>query len=103
MCAFGKLLLNLLVKLNVAAEALNLPLLFVISLNQRLSLRALVLKLGRQLMILKDSQSRGGLELLVVESHQIGLRFFDFKVHLLLDFLDCLNLVALSVVNLNHA
>jgi len=54
-------------------------------------------------VILQDGQSRLRLQLLVVEGHQIGLRFLDFEVHLLGQLLHILDLLELFLVDLDHA
>jgi hypothetical protein len=100
---FGQFLLNLLMKLDIAAQAFDLYFLLVIALYERFSLGALVLKLGCELVVLQNSESRGRLQLLVVQGHQVGLRLFDLVIHFLLDLLNGLDLVTLAIVHLDHA
>lgn len=59
-----------------------------------------MLQLGRQLMILQDSQVRGRLQLLVVHGEQVGLRLLDVEEHLFSQLLCLLNPVKFLLVDL---
>lgn len=69
MSPFCKLLFNLLVKIDVTFECIDLGTHLVIFLKKRFRLRGLVIKFRRELMILKNSKPCGCLELLVVQRH----------------------------------
>ena len=53
-------------------------------------------------MILQDSKPGLSLQLLIVESHEVGLRLLDLKVHLFGQFLHILDLFKLSLIDSNH-
>ena len=90
-------------KRNVALQYLDLLGHLVVRLNQILRVLRLIVKLGRQLVVLQDSESRLRLKLLVIERHQVGLSLLDFEVHLLSQLLDILDLLKLGLVDANHA
>lgn len=54
-------------------------------------------------MVLEDSKSSTGLELLVVQCHEVGLGLLDFEVHLFIQSLDSVDLVPLHVIDFLHA
>lgn len=101
--ALSKLFLDLLVKRDIALQDLDLLCHLIVRLNQVLRVFRLIVELGRQLMVLQDGQSRLSLELLIVERHQVSLSLLDFKVHLLSQLLDVLDLLELCLVDANHA
>ena len=90
--ALSKLFLDLLVKRDIALQDLDLLCHLIVRLNQVLRVFRLIVELGRQLMVLQDGQSRLSLELLIIERHQVSLSLLDFKVHLLSQLLDVLDL-----------
>lgn len=100
---FGKLLLNLLVKGDVALESINLFLHLVILGQKLLRLLRLVLQFSGQLMVLEDGQARSSVQLLIVESHQVGLGFFYLVVHFLTQFLNSVDLCTLTIVDFDHS
>ena len=51
-------------------------------------------------MILKNSQSGGGLQLLIIQCQEVGLCFLDLEEHLLSQVLGSLNLLSFHVANL---
>lgn len=81
MWSFGKFSLNFFVNLNVSFDFVDLGTHFVICEQQLLSLLGLMIQLSGQLVILQDGESCCGLQLLIIESQQIGFGFFDFVLH----------------------
>jgi len=53
-------------------------------------------------MILEDSEPSAGLELLVVQSHKVGLGLFDLEVHLLVQSLDSIDFISFHIIDFLH-
>lgn len=100
MRSFSELFFDLLVNLDVTLKGLNLRLHFVVFEQQLLSLFGLIFKLSCKLVVLKDSQASGRLQLFVVESEQVGLGLLDFVEHVLPEFLGSLDLFTLFLIDI---
>ena len=98
--SLGELLLDLLVDLDLALVRLDLRLHLVVLEDEDLGLLRLVLKLGRQLMVLEDSQMRGCLQLLVVHGQQVCLCLLDVEEHLFAQLLSLFYPIELLLVDL---
>ena len=102
MTSLCQLLLDFLVDLDISLESLNLNLILVILVQEALGLLALVLKFSGQLLVLEDGQSCGSLQLLIVQSKQVGLGLFDLEQHLLPQLFSGLDLLKHFLVNFSH-
>ena len=98
--SLGELLLDLLVDLDLALVRLDLRLHLVVLEDEDLGLLRLVLKLGRQLMVLEDSQMRGCLQLLVVHGQKVRLCLLDVEEHLFAQLLSLFYPIELLLVDL---
>lgn len=88
---------------NVPLEHFDLLEHFVVRLNQLLRILRLVVQLGRQLVVLQNSQPRLSLQLLVIERHQISLGLLHLEIHLFRQLFDVFDLFKLSFVDSDHA
>ena len=93
-----QLFLNIFMQRNVSFECLNLFGHLIVFDHESLGVFVLVIELSRQLMVLQYGQSRLRLQLLIIQSHQIGLRLLDFILHFLFEFFDCINFLSFLVI-----
>jgi len=78
---FAKLLLNALVQTDVTLKLIDLLGHLGVFRNKLLGLLGLVVQLGGQLVVLKNGESRCGLQLFIVKRHQVSLGLPDFVIH----------------------
>ena len=97
---FGQLLFNLFVDLNLALVGLDLRFHLVVLEYENLSLFRLMLQLCRELVVLQDRQMRSRLQLLVVHSQQIRLRFFYVEQHFFAQLFGLFDAVELFLIDL---
>ena len=98
--SLGELLLDLLVDLDLALVRLDLCLHLIVLEDEDLSLLRLMLQLGGQLMVLKDSQMRSCLQLLIVHGQQVRLRLLDVEEHLFAQLLSLFYPIELFLIHL---
>ena len=88
---------------DVTLENLNLLRHFVMRADKLLGILRLVVQLGCQLMILENGETSLGLQLFVIQSHQVCLSLFHLEVHLLCQFLHIFDFFELCFIDCNHA
>jgi len=98
--SLGELFLHFFVNFNISLESFNLTLHFVVFKKQLLCLFRLIFKFSRQLMILQNSQTSCGLQLLIIKSEKVSFCFLDFIKHVFSQFLGSLDLFPFLLVDL---
>jgi len=75
--SLGQLFLDFLVDLSLALVRFNLLLHLVVLDDEEFGLLGLMFEFGGQLVVLENGEASGGLELLIVESEEVGLGLLD--------------------------
>jgi len=90
------------VQSDISSQDVNFAHHRVVIFQKLLCLLRLVIQLSGERMILEDSEPSAGLELLVVQSHKVGLGLFDLEVHLLVQSLDSIDFISFHIIDFLH-
>lgn len=101
MTSLGELVLHFFVNSYFAFQLVYLGSELIVDFQKLLGVLRLVVKFRLQLVVLKDCQPGFSLHLLVVQSHKVGLCFFDFQHHFRSEFLSSLNFLPFLLIELN--